>query len=82
MSTITAYSGIPAVATLNVGETFFWVNTTKIKVRISDSKLYGFGWKPFIMSADNTKVSGQILARINLECFSPWAFLQAYGFGS
>jgi hypothetical protein len=78
----TAYSNLPGNATITVGEVLFWLNTTKFKLRVSDSKLYGFGWKPFIMSADNTKVSGQILARINLEAFSPWAFGQVYGLGS
>lgn len=78
----TAYSNLPGNTTITVGEVLFWINTTKMKLRVSDSKLYGFGWKPFIMSADNTKVSGQILARINVEAFSPWAFNQVYGISS
>ncbi len=78
----TAASNLPAATPITVGEVFFWINTRKQLFRISNSPLFGFGFKPFIYSADNTRVSGQILAAINDECPAPWSGIQIFGIGS
>jgi hypothetical protein len=81
-SGLTAASGLPTSQTITVGEVFFWLNTRKFLLRISNSPLFGFGFKPFIYSADNTRVSGQVLGALNLECIAPWSNVQIYGIGS
>jgi hypothetical protein len=52
-----------------------------IAVRISNSALYGFGFTGFKPAQDNTKVVGQILAALNLECFAPRLQKQIFGIG-
>ena len=78
----TANSGLPGTTTVTVGETFFWLNTEQHKFRISNSPLFGFGFKPFVYAANNTQVSGQVLAAVNDECISPWGQAQLFGFNS
>ena len=74
-------SNLPGATTINVGEVFNWFNTKKWLVRISNSALYGFGFTGFKPAQDNTRVVGQILAALNLECVAPRMQKQIYGIG-
>jgi hypothetical protein len=80
-STVGTGSNLPTSTTINVGEVFSWFNTKKWMVRISNSALYGFGFTGFKPAQDNTKVVGQILAALNLECVAPRLQKQIYGIG-
>lgn len=64
-------SNMPSSGTINVGEVFTWFNTNSWKFRLSNSKLYGFGFTGFKPRQDGTSVAGQILASCNLFCVSP-----------
>jgi hypothetical protein len=75
-------SNMPASTTCTVGEVFVWYNTKKWLMRISNSSLFGFGFTGFKPAQDNTRVVGQILAALNLECVAPRLQLQLIGIGS
>jgi hypothetical protein len=70
-STVGSGSNMPTATTLNVNEVFNWFNTKKWLLRISNSSLFGFGFTGFKPAQDNTRVVGQILAALNLECVAP-----------
>lgn len=72
-------SNMPASTTINVNEVFVWYNTKKWLLRVSNSSLYGFGFTGFKPAQDNTRVVGQILAALNLECVAPRLQLQIFG---
>lgn len=74
-------SNYPANTTCTIGEVFVWLNTKTFIFRISDDPEYGFGWSGFISSQDNTRVSGQIKAAVNLECDAPRLSKQLVGIG-
>jgi hypothetical protein len=80
-ATVGAGSNMPVSTTLNVGEVFAWYNTKKWLLRISDSKLYGFGFTGFKPAQDNSRVVGQIFAALNLECVAPRLQKQIFGIG-
>lgn len=78
-----ANSNLPASQTIKVGEVFAWFNTNSWAVRISDSPRFGFGFTGFKPQIDGTRVAGQILAALNLQCFEPRvAGKVLYGIGS
>jgi len=81
-STVAANSNMPASTTINVGEVFNWFNTKKWLLRISNSSLFGFGFTGFKPAQDNTRVVGQILAALNLECVAPRLNQQIFGIGA
>ena len=67
---------------LTVAEVLWMLNTDTWIFRVSTDPEYQFGftgWKP---GQDNTKVSGQSLAAVNLECISPRLNKQGFGFNS
>lgn len=69
--------------TLTVGEVIFLLNTDTWILRISDDQEFQFGWTGFKPGQDNTRVSGQALAAVNLE--TPAANrlnIHGYGFTS
>lgn len=69
--------------TLEVREVIFMLNTDTWILRISDDEEFQFGWTGFKPGQDNTRVSGQSLAAINLE--TPAANrlnIHGYGFNS
>lgn len=69
--------------TLTVAEVIFMLNTDTWILRISDDEEFQFGWTGFKPGQDNTRVSGQSLAAINLE--NPAANrlnIHGYGFNS
>lgn len=68
--------------TLTVGEVLFMVNTDTWKLRLSTNPQYQFGFTGFKPGQDNTRVSGQVLAALNLECVAPRLNGQAFGFTS
>lgn len=75
-------SNMPNSQTLTVGEVFNWFNTKKWLLRISNSSLFGFGFTGFKPAQDNTRVVGQILAALNLECVAPRLQKQIFGINS
>ena len=70
-STVGANSNMPTTTSCTVNEVFNWFNTKKWLLRISNSSLFGFGFTGFKPAQDNTRVVGQILAALNLECVAP-----------
>lgn len=75
-------SNFPSSQTCTVGETLWILNTETHMLRaVSDGPFSG-EFKPFIMAAENTKVSGQFLLGCTEECGSPWNNLQAMGIGA
>lgn len=81
-STVQSQSNMPASTSLVASEVFNWFNTKKWLMRISNSSLFGFGFTGFKPAQDNTRVVGQILAALNLECVSPRLQKQLFGFNS
>ncbi len=81
-STPGANSNLPAATSCTVGEVFNWFNTKKWLLRISNSSLFGFGFTGFKPAQDNTRVVGQILAALNLECVAPRLNQQLFGIGA
>ena len=71
-----------AAASLTVGEVLFMINTDTWKLRLSTNPQYQFGFTGFKPGQDNTRVSGQVLAALNLECVAPRLNGQAFGFTS
>jgi hypothetical protein len=75
--------GFPAGSvTLTVAEVLFLLNTDTWIFRVSTSPLYQFGWTGFKVAQDNTMVSGQVLAAVNLECISNRLNIHGFGFNS
>lgn len=69
--------------TLTVAEVIFMLNTDTWILRISDDPEYQFGWTGFKPGQDNTRVSGQSLAAVNLECPAANRLnIHGYGFNS
>ena len=81
-ATITTWSNLPTSTTVTVGEVLALYNTDNMLFRVVNDELFGFGFKPFLMSAGNTRVSGQVLSAANLQNLAPWSGLYAYGFGA
>ena len=81
-STVGSGSNMPTSTSCTVGEVFVWYNTKKWLMRISNSSLFGFGFTGFKPAQDNTRVVGQILAALNLECVAPRLQLQLLGIGA
>jgi hypothetical protein len=76
-------SNMPTATTIVPGELFCWFNTGCWAVRISDSQRFGFGFTGFKPQIDGTRVAGQILAALNLQCFEPRvAGKQIFGIGA
>lgn len=71
-----------AAASLTVGEVLFMINTDTWKLRLSTTPQFQFGFTGFKPGQDNTRVSGQVLAALNLECVAPRLNGQAFGFTS
>jgi hypothetical protein len=68
----TAASGYPASTTVTIGEVILILNSKTFEFRpVADGPFAG-QFKPFIMAAENTKVSGQYLLGCNLICGSNW----------
>ena len=81
-SSVGSGSNMPTSQTLTVSEVFNWFNTKKWLLRISNSSLFGFGFTGFKPAQDNTRVVGQILAALNLECVAPRLNMQIFGINS
>lgn len=82
-ASVGANSNMPTSTSCTVGEVFCWFNTDSWAVRISDSPRFGFGFTGFKPQIDGTRVAGQILAALNLQCFEPRvAGKQIIGIGS
>ena len=77
-----AQSNLPATQTIAASEVFNWYNTKKWLLRVSNSSLFGFGFTGFKPAQDNTRVVGQILAALNLECVAPRLQKQLFGINS
>lgn len=81
-ATPSSFSNMPASTALTPGEVFNWFNTKKWLLRISNSSLFGFGFTGFKPAQDNTRVVGQILAALNLECVAPRLQKTLFGINS
>ena len=81
-STTGSGSNMPTSTSLAASEVFNWYNTKKWLLRISNSSLFGFGFTGFKPAQDNTRVVGQILAALNLECVAPRLQKQIFGIGA
>lgn len=68
--------------TLTVGEVLFMLNTDTWILRVSTDPEYQFGWTGFKVGQDNTRVSGQVLAALNLECIANRLNIHGFGFNS
>ena len=68
--------------TLTVGEVLFMLNTDTWLLRVSTDPTFQFGWTGFKPGQDNTRVSGQVLAALNLECVAPRLNIHGFGFTS
>lgn len=66
---------------LTVGETMWFLNTQWMRLRISDSAEFGFGFSGFMQLPDSTKVNGQIKAAINGIIHGGRYQAMAYGIG-
>lgn len=71
-----------AAAVLTVGEILFMLNTDTWLLRVSSDPEFQFGWTGFKPGQDNTRVSGQVLAALNLECIAPRLNIHGFGFTS
>lgn len=67
--------------TLEVGEVFFILNTSRMVFRISDSAEYGFGFSGFMGTPDSEKVVGRIKAAYNFEGLGSRYQTVLYGIG-
>ena len=81
-TSVGAGSNMPTNTTVSPTEVFAWLNTKKWMLRISNSSLFGFGFTGFKPAQDNTRVVGQILAALNLECVAPRLQKQILGIGA
>lgn len=71
-----------SAATLTVGEIIFMLNTDTWVLRVSDDPEFQFGWTGFKPAQDSTRVSGQVLAAVNLECVANRLNIHGFGFTS
>jgi hypothetical protein len=60
------------------GETLWMLVTDALKMWVTDSKLFGFGFSGFKWSKDSTIVSGQYFASVNITCQAPRLMAQLY----
>jgi len=74
-----ALSNFPASTTCTVGEVFCWFNTRKWTLYYAEHPLFGFGFTGFKTGWDHTRVAGQVLGMVNLQCQAPWANKQVLG---
>lgn len=81
-ATVGANSNMPTSTLCDPGEVFVWLNTGTWAMRISDSPRFGFGFTGFKPQIDGTRVAGQILAALNLQCFEPRLNKQLLGIGA
>jgi hypothetical protein len=66
----------------SAGETFWWLATDFLRLYVSASSLFGFGFTGFKWAQDSTVVAGQYLASANLTCQSPRLMAQLYAITS
>ena|SRR5437867_9088401 len=63
----------------SAGETFFWLVTDYMRLWVSASTLFGFGFSGFKWAQDSAIVAGQYFASLNLTVQSPRVMSQLYG---
>ncbi len=78
-SGLTTQGNFPSATSVTPAEVIFILNTKTFLFRIVNDELFGGGFKPFIYSADTTRVSGQMLLGFNIENLSPWNNNQILG---
>lgn len=64
------------------GETFFWLVPEYLRMWVSASSLFGFGFTGFKWAQDSTVVAGQYFASCNITCQSPRLMYQLYNITS
>ena len=60
------------------GEVFFWLQTDFLRMWVTASSLFGFGFSGFKWAQDSTIVAGQYFASVNITCQAPRLFYQLY----
>lgn len=75
-------SNMQASVTYTVGEFFAWINTSTWMLRISNSRLFGFGFTGYKYAQDNTILAGQVLLGSTLYCLDPRLNKQLFGISS
>lgn len=78
-TTTAALGFFPTSTTCTIGEVFTWFNTKKWTLYFAEHPLFGFGFTGFKGGWDHTRVAGQILSMVNLQCQAPWANKQILG---
>lgn len=82
-SGITTVNNFPAAnVTLYVGEVLLILNTSRLRLRMSNGKEFGFEPTDFIREAQHTRVASQLKGAMNLEVTAPWTGCQMYGINS
>lgn len=75
-------NNFPQNKTLTVGEPLLFLNTSRIKFRVSNSREFGFNPTDFIRTPDTTRIASQLKAAVNMEVTAPWTGCQGYGWTS
>ena len=79
-SAITSVNNFPAAnVTLTVGEVLLILNTSRLRLRMSQGKEFGFEPTDFIREPQHTRVASQLKGACNLEVTAPWTGCQMYG---
>ncbi len=63
----------------SAGETFWWLNPRFLRLYVSTSPKYAFGFTGFVPAQDNTTVAGQYLFAGNFTCTAPRLQRQLFG---
>lgn len=66
----------------SAGETFFWLNPRFLRLYVSTSPKYAFGFTGFVPAQDNTTVAGQYLYAGNFTCVAPRLMRHHFGITS
>lgn len=66
----------------SAGEVFFWLCTDYIRMWVSASSLFGFGFSGFKWANDSTVVAGQYFASTNITVQAPRVMSQLYAITS
>jgi hypothetical protein len=75
-------SRLPALTAVTPAEVFAWFHTPSIEFRVSTDPNFNFAFTGFKVAQDNTRVAGQILAKVSLVFTSCRLHKHLYGFNA
>src|SRR5262245_27895328 len=78
-TTHSSLSQFPNSTTCTAAEVFVWLNLTELPPCAAEHPLFGFGFTGLKTGWDPSRVAGQILGMVNLQCQAPWANKQVLG---